>query len=557
VTGTLVEEFRTRHFFADVRGQNSETLLPPILSSLPGSAAFFFLSGPRSSGKKTRVDVACNQLREQGVMTLCATLQSVNCGTVDLFWRSLCSSLRCANLSDMTSHSFDSAEHFCDLFAINGTGFQRPVILFLDSFDLLHSQAPSEVLTSVLGTFRRNRELGKNTHLRCVIGVGTSGLSQLTGGEIGSPFNVHSTVLAPCFTQEQVCGLFRDYTLDRNVKLDNRIAPDIFLQTRGHAGSVSFIGRFIDCQLLGREWPEIRYEAWVRCLPDVIESIANRYDVRRLISELQLPEKEGKSQTELKRVPMVHSARKLLVTFLHTTLPVTVGSAEELPLARFLASEGALVAMARPADTFAVQSPIVRAILCKHVLPLEKRAFPSSAVPIVNGRLDVGEALCMALRCFDRRHCIDQRLTVAQVEVFQTEFFAVFKSWFPPHLQIHLLSPIIAAANHVSPSRSEHADLFIPEIGSQHVVLLELAANSSEDSVTEHIMRARRNAACIGAKEMWTIHFSTDELEVWPRVERGEGGDVAVCVMRVKYDYDWTAATIHIDAGAPEAIKFE
>jgi hypothetical protein len=565
VNGTLAEEFRSLHFYVNVRAQNNEVLLPAIRASVHGEATWFMLFGPRSAGKSTRVDAAVNQLREEEVfVVLRVSLQRVCLTTEEQFWSTLCRDLRDAN-PGIETPEFASAAQFKSHVTTASNAFDKPVVLFLDEFDLLYS-APVGVRESVLKDFRGIKELVGGTRLRAVVAIGAFGILELVA-KSGSPFNV-SPMQVPCFTEAQVGALFSEYQKARGVELDDRIIADIFEQTRGHAGTVAFMGRFIDDVVYPRERPKIGYDAWARAGPRLERDLTDSPNLKRLINELRSPE-EAATDEERARSTRVRSARKLLVTILHSSEPFLVEGPDDGPLARYLAAEGALVPVQTDAGrAFAVHSAAVRAILCSRVLPLEQRRFPVGSVPCVRGKLDVALMLRSALPFFDYRVCIDRRLRkvsaapgvsgsyAAQEDVFQTEFLAVLKAWFPSDLQILSQPPLVAAADRVNSGRGrpKHSDMLIPAIAEQHAVLFELAAQVNEASVKEHILRARTDAVSLAAAEAWMVHFTTGNFVHWPEALL-EAGQVPVHVMHVQYDAEWTNLSVRVDGAAPIEIN--
>jgi hypothetical protein len=174
--------------------------------------------------------------------------------------------------------------------------------------------------------------------------------------------------------------------------------------------------------------------------------------------------------------------------------------------------------------------------------------------------------LRQVLRCFDRNVCTAARLFkksfapgvvgtfTAQEDVFQTELLAVLKAWFPADLSV--LSQRLVAAADCAPGtrRPKYTGMLMPAVAAQHAVLFELAAQVSEASVHEHIVRARSDAAALGVEEAWVVHFTTGEFVVWPAalLERRE---VPVHVMHIKYDSEWRSATIRVDGGPADKVN--
>jgi hypothetical protein len=118
-------------------------------------------------------------------------------------------------------------------------------------------------------------------------------------------------------TEDEVCSLFADYAKARDVSLDPLIVKDIYAQTRGHAGSVGFMGRFIDNVLFPTSYPDIGYDAWVCAGTRMRRELADSPNMKKPVNELRSPE-DSFSEVEAKKLQLVLSARRLLVTILHS-----------------------------------------------------------------------------------------------------------------------------------------------------------------------------------------------------------------------------------------------
>jgi hypothetical protein len=441
------------------------------------------------------------------------------------------------------------------------------VVLFLDEFDRLYSSAPAAIQDSVLVTLRRIKEMSVATRLRAVVGVGAYGILELIG-KTGSPFNVHATLQVPCFTEEQVFSLFREYEQARGVTLDERIILDVFDQTRGHAGSVTFMGRFIDEQLQPNERPHIGYDAWARAGSQMRRKLGQHPNWMRLINVLRSPEDGLTDAGHGRSAALVLAARKLLVWMLHSSEPVLLTQEEER-LARFVAAESALLPVENAVGKFMIHSAAIRAVLCENVLSLERRKIPVAPVPMVGCKVLISGMLRQALQCFDRNMCTAARLFkksfapgavgtfAAQEDVFQTELLTVLKAWLPAGYSVLSQPPLVAAADRApGTGRPKHSGMLIPAVAGQHAVLFELAAQVSEAGMHEHMVRARSDAAALGAEEAWVVHFTTGEFGAWPTALL-EQGEVPVHVMHIKYDSEWTYATIRVDGGRGQADKVD
>jgi hypothetical protein len=117
-------------------------------------------------------------------------------------------------------------------------------------------------------------------------------------------------------------------------------------------GLVSSCGKHID-ETLRQNRSSIEFDDWFKFAAFELEGRIRQWGtVQKLTDQLSLPEKHVLSLKEKEIVPKIMSARQLLYnSFLPNDHSIPVGATER-PLARFLAAEGALIAM--PNDTFKV-----------------------------------------------------------------------------------------------------------------------------------------------------------------------------------------------------------
>jgi hypothetical protein len=134
----------------------------------------------------------------------------------------------------------------------------RPVVLFIDEFDLLF-EAPPAVIDSLLNVLRAAKQQPADTclhvcppphppravpHFLCltrahpclqsVVAIGTFSILELTGRS-ASPFNVRDALVAPNLSESQVRSLFEQYREASGVSVDERIPTHVHSLTGGHA----------------------------------------------------------------------------------------------------------------------------------------------------------------------------------------------------------------------------------------------------------------------------------------------------------------------------------
>jgi hypothetical protein len=242
--------------------------------------------------------------------------------------------------------------------------------------------------------------------------------------------------------------------------------------------------------------------------------------------------------------------------------------AQEERLTRYLAAEGALTAV-DGGTAFKMRAPLIRSLLINKVLPLEHHSVPKEPVPLDKSkRVVVAKLIETVLKNFDPELMNDDRLSkktlaprsdienAPQEDVYQTELLSVFKKWFPRHIRV-LSQPIAMTERGQKPGRPRHSDILI-ELRQQKI-LLELVAHTDVEGVEEHIRRAERDAAVLGAEEAWVLHFTTGDFgDRWPSESlEVPKSSIAIHVMDIQHDVFWTKAVIRRKGEEPKEVLFQ
>ncbi|CAG8769663.1 2587_t:CDS:2, partial [Cetraspora pellucida] len=250
-------------YFVDPTKQNA-----PLLESIH-RGKFVALHGPRASGKSTRALMLKEQVQKEGLACIYVPFEHVNLkNSVDVFWQSLGMALQRDApelFGPLKNLSIKSATDFLNTFHRDQWKFSDTVIL-LDEFDMLYS-ATEDVRTSCLTTFHGIKASKQNYAIRSVIAIRTFSILQLNSNNLTtSLFNVNEPFRNPNFTLEQVQFLYKEFSDEYELTIDQEVIENIYVRTNGHAGLVCLCGRAIYRKLLSElemEMP-LNYDIWQR-----------------------------------------------------------------------------------------------------------------------------------------------------------------------------------------------------------------------------------------------------------------------------------------------------
>jgi len=124
--------------------------------------------------------------------------------------------------------------------------FEKPLILIIDEFDALKERT----ITTVANIFREIYLDLKKMHserLYCLHGVALIGVRSVLGIEnkSGSPFNVQRSLHIDNLTFDEVKLMFDDYQQEWGQKIDNEVVEQLYYETNGQPGLVSWFGELL------------------------------------------------------------------------------------------------------------------------------------------------------------------------------------------------------------------------------------------------------------------------------------------------------------------------
>eukprot|EP01124_Arcella_intermedia_P037273 TRINITY_DN9941_c0_g4_i4.p2 TRINITY_DN9941_c0_g4~~TRINITY_DN9941_c0_g4_i4.p2 ORF type:complete len:294 (+),score=32.24 TRINITY_DN9941_c0_g4_i4:29-910(+) len=228
--GAITTSDIARYFYVDPRPTNEKILLPRIRQG-----DYIMLYGARGSGKTTRAFAAEKQLENEFCCLSTSFQTGVDFRDLDKFWTSFSESLISTN-RHINIPFFSSSSGFQKLFRLENKELLflgKQVVVFIDEFDKLYRIAPDEVTNSILDTLRGIKQQKKSFCVQSVVSIGPFNILEITG-QSSSSFNVADAVKSPHFSKEQVIQLFKQFSDNRCLDLDERIPLDIYYRTRGY-----------------------------------------------------------------------------------------------------------------------------------------------------------------------------------------------------------------------------------------------------------------------------------------------------------------------------------
>jgi len=535
--GKLDEAKRHSYFVADQKA-NAEKL---IISGVR-DGNFSLLHGPRSSGKSTLCDVAGSMLKDDFTV-LNADFQRVrlNAGE-DIFWDSFGRELVCNN--SFLPH-IASARDFIDLFGrrnwektlnvsktTNTPSHDKPVVIFIDEFDEIYFKSDETTQDSLLGALRGIKQDQSNFCVRSFVGIGSFSVLNLLGGT-GSPFSVREAILCPNLSEEQVRTLFKEYADTRRIVIDPNVISDIYYRTSGHAGSVSFFGKFIDEHDYFSSDNNITSDKWqdIIASTNVVRECMKWVPMQKMIKRLSFPYRKfaGNSTKSagnlIELSPLILEANDTLYKYILTNNDPVECHPETRDLFDFLASEGAVAACDN--SSFKIRSPLVKSLLLSELVPLMRRKTIEEPVPLINGRLDVPSMITQIVKHWDRNwlalygahsrklsraNGVPRTTRAPREEVYQLELVSSLKSWLPLFYDVFTQ---VVVENERCKRTDMYADVMIQM--NEERILLELVAHTGKDNVAEHINRAGEYAKVLKATSTYVIHFtSSPKIDEYP-----------------------------------------
>ncbi|CAG8594597.1 10798_t:CDS:2, partial [Cetraspora pellucida] len=482
----------------------------PLLEKIQ-EGQFVALHGPRASGKSTQVLQLQEQLKNDFIC-IYTSFEHVNFTKEIDFWKTFSMSLQ-RNVPELLGSSenpiIKSAQDFCNIFhRTKWTSFSdNRVVLFVDEFDKLY-EATDEIRSSCLETLRGIKNMKQDFSIHFIVTISPFSILRIsTKKSTTSPFNVQELFRNPNFTMEQVQFLYKQFSDEFKLTIDQEVIDDIYMQTNGHAGLVCLCGRAIYRKLLAvlENRTHLSFEIWEHFTAFLLGNEILEYS-----TFIRMKESLLRDGTDIRR------AVKLIRTdFLVSNDPIYVADNKN-DLALFLTAEGVLVP-GEDAGTYKISSPLVHWLVLQRIIPHVFPTSPQTEVPYHSSprTLDIFKVLKQTVLVFDKEiikslrsykvACVlvnnAKNERVPRESVYDVEFYWIISNWlggFTITGQWHLK---YLANGHIN---NKYIDIVISR--SDHpTIAFELLSTATKQELKEHYERAFLYDNKLPADETWGL----------------------------------------------------
>lgn len=536
LNSTVHKRLRKSVYYADQTDNNA-----PLIDKIK-SGAFVRMYGPQASGKSSRVVDAMTELRSNGYECIGIDLQPVDVSSEQSFWRDLNTQFKPACLPS----DFEDAASFLDCFKKNSR-WTRPVVIFLDEFDVLLSDKAKEACSSMMGAAHPSARADNGDDdddvvymIHSIVCVGTFAITLRDQNNFDpSPFNAIEGFSGVSLTKEQVRCLFQEFGNDYKITIDPLVIDDIFQLTAGHAGLVNVCGTEIQ-HILPLENEKLTPTCWQTFIPSLMANVTGYSTFRNMIDLL------------LQRNEAVDCLR---THFLGHFDDFVSCPANKKPQADFLTTLGILT----PNETgskFRVISPLIDSLIRPRVISAIYPLIPSTLPPreYEGGPLDFLAALKASLKTFDKdlisraashsykaaKVQVDghRRTWVPRDSVYDSDLTRIMASW------LKQIAYTVTGKWHQLDSH-RYSSIVINKAKS--TIVVEVLATAGSGLIREQIERIREYKGIMGAQEAWVVHFTReDDYLEGPYWQADEVVEEGVNMVHVWHNLEFTEVRMSI-----------
>jgi len=253
---------------------------------------YFTVWAPRQTGKTWLLRETFIRIKtDDRFMVMILPLQSYDSVTDELYFaQGLTKEI--ATYFKISLPVFDNLKDFKEVFT--NKYFEKPLILILDEFDALESN----VIQKIVGRFRdiflnRKNETSKSAFEKTYLlhGVALIGVRSVLGidNRTGSPFNIQRSIHVPNLTKEEVQEMFDWYQRESNQKIEQDVIDNIYYETQGQPGLVSWFGELLTETYNKETDKPINLKQWKYVLGAANQVLPNN-TIMNLISKANQPE---------------------------------------------------------------------------------------------------------------------------------------------------------------------------------------------------------------------------------------------------------------------------
>lgn len=136
----------------------------------------------------------------------------------------------------------DGPDSFREAFEPTHKRWSRPLVIFIDEFDKLHSEDAADACSAILSSIRGIRNDKGKTVIHSIVSVGTFAILELNQTKpFLSPFNATENFRGVSLTVEQVQGLYKEYSMENNITIEPKIVEEIYELTGGYVKYVRLL----------------------------------------------------------------------------------------------------------------------------------------------------------------------------------------------------------------------------------------------------------------------------------------------------------------------------
>ncbi|RIA93569.1 hypothetical protein C1645_843109 [Glomus cerebriforme] len=489
---------------------------------------FLMLMGSRITGKTTRVYQLMKQLHEEGYICLFTSFANITANEKEGdFWKNLDRSLRRSINKHFKDRKFiESSNDFLDVFAENE--WKKKVIIFIDDFEQLYNVS-NEIRDDCLNTFQCIKSSIHDFAICSIVAIGTFNIQYLkTTNKRISPFSIRESFNNPNFSKQQIQALFNDFTQEKAITMDKEIIDDIYLQTNGHPGLVSYYGHLIDENLLDKvdSHGNLNLTTWqTYFIKSLYIDIQNFQIFERLKDVLLDQSDDTRKAMNLLRLQFLSNSNPCYFNY----------DNEHFSSLNFLVNEGVLKV---ENSRFMISSPLLRSFILQHIMPKVIKFNTSEKSPIRNdGSFDIFKLLTEAVKFFDMNYIKlaakfsqkkakvivenQRNILIPQENVYQQELAIIIKNWLK---RWEVISQYRAGT-------VNNCNLVITAPGKPTAVI-DIVATKTSSELKEHFNQTLTYAQSLDPKlkvsDIWLAHFTCQDffskMPVWPTTEQQEAG---------------------------------
>ena len=267
--------------------------LNQLVGEIPEKGGHYFtVWAPRQTGKTWLLRETFIRIKaDDRFMVMILPLQSYDSVTDELYFAQELTK-EIAKYFKISLPFFDNLKDFKEVFT--SQYFKKPLILILDEFDALEGKVIQKIVARFRDIFlNRKNETSKSAFEKTYIlhGVALIGVRSVLGidNKTGSPFNIQRSIHVPNLTKEEVQEMFDWYQRESNQKIEQDVVDDIFYETQGQPGLVSWFGELLTETYNKETDNPINFGHWKYALSCANQTLPNN-TIMNLISKANQPE---------------------------------------------------------------------------------------------------------------------------------------------------------------------------------------------------------------------------------------------------------------------------